>query len=123
MTEELMWSRFPDDIKQAVERDGVWLRPSAYNPEPYAITKALIEDGRRHLLLGHRIAIGCPIRILHGMRDPDVPWQLSLRLMDAVASNDVTANFVKDGDHRLSSPHDLARMCKIVGELGELGKR
>jgi pimeloyl-ACP methyl ester carboxylesterase len=117
MTEELMWSRFPADIKTTLERDGVWLRPSDYDPEPYVITKALIEDGRRHLLLGGRIAVGCPVRIIHGMRDPDVPWQLSLRLIDALASKDVVAAFIKDGDHRLSSPHDLARMSGIVGDL------
>jgi pimeloyl-ACP methyl ester carboxylesterase len=119
MTEELMWSRFPQDIKQALERDGVWLRPSAYDPEPYAITKTLIEDGRRHLLLGERIAVSAPVRILHGMRDPDVPWQLSLKLIDGLASKDVVATFIKDGDHRLSGSADLARMCGTVAELAK----
>jgi pimeloyl-ACP methyl ester carboxylesterase len=117
MTEELMWSRFPDDIKQTISRDGVWLRPSAYDPEPYAITKALLDDGRRHLILGGRVPLSCPIRILHGMRDPDVPWQLSLRLIDVLASKDVVASFIKDGDHRLSEPADIARLNKTVGDL------
>jgi hypothetical protein len=117
MTEELMWSRFSDEIKATLARDRVWLRPSAYAEEPYAITKALIEDGRRHLVLGNQIAISCPVRILHGMNDPDVPWQLSLKLINALVSKDVIATFIKDGDHRLSEAADIARLRKALDEL------
>lgn len=119
MTEALMWSRFPPEIKHAIEHEGVWLRPSAYDPEPYAITKNLIEEGRRHLVLGGKIAIACPVRILHGMQDPDVPWQHSLRLIEALESKDVIASFIKDGDHRLSSEEDLARLGETLTSLCE----
>jgi pimeloyl-ACP methyl ester carboxylesterase len=117
MTEELMWSQFSDEIKATLARDRVWLRPSAYAEEPYAITKALIEDGRRHLVLGTTIAVSCPVRILHGMRDPDVPWQLSLKLIDVLASKDVIATLIKEGDHRLSEPTDIARLRQTLDEL------
>ncbi|MEJ2433225.1 MAG: alpha/beta hydrolase [Pseudolabrys sp.] len=73
-TEELMWKQFPDDIKQEIESKGYWLRPSMYDEEPYPITKGLIEEGRQHLLLGGLIETGCPVHILQGVQDPDVPW-------------------------------------------------
>lgn len=117
MTEALMWSRFPHEIKETIERDGVWLRPSAYDPAPYAITRGLIEEGRRHLVLGSKIAITCPARILHGMEDHDVPWQHSLSLIEALETKDVVASFVKNGDHRLSSEDDLARLNDTLTAL------
>src|SRR5829696_7241134 len=73
-TERLMWNRIPDSIRRAVLTNGVYERPSVYADAPYPITRGLIEDGRRHLLLGSPVATGCPVHILQGMQDPDVPW-------------------------------------------------
>ena len=116
-TEELMWKRFPDAIKQEIEQKGVWLRPSEYSPEPYPIRRALIEEGREHLLLGTMIETGCPVRILQGVEDKDVPWQHAVELSSRLAQDDVVLTLVKDGDHRLSRPEDLERLIAAVAEF------
>ena len=116
-TEELMWKKFPAAVQRTIEKEGAWLRPSAYGDEPYPITRALIEDGRNHLLLGGMIETGCPIRILQGVQDPDVPWQHAADLVSRLASDDVVLTLVKDGDHRLSRPEDIERLIKAVSEL------
>jgi hypothetical protein len=91
--------------------------PSAYSSEPYLITRGLIEDGRRHLLLGGMIETGCPVRILQGVKDPDVPWQHALELCSRFARDDVVLTLVKDGDHRLSRPEDIERLIAAVAEF------
>jgi pimeloyl-ACP methyl ester carboxylesterase len=113
-TERLMWDLFPDDIRRAIEEKGVYLRPSLYSDEPYPITRALIEDGRRHLMLGRPIATGCPVHILQGMQDPDVPWRHALELVEHLPGDCVSMTLVKDGDHRLSRPEDLDRLIAAV---------
>ena len=115
-TEELMWKGFPDTVKREIEVNGVWLRPSQYG-DPYPITRGLIEDGRNHLLLGASIDIGCPVRILQGAQDPDVPWRHAFRLTECLPSDDVVLTLVRDGDHRLSRPQDIARLLAAVGEF------
>jgi alpha-beta hydrolase superfamily lysophospholipase len=116
-TERLMWAQFPPEVRATIERDGVWHRHSEYAPEPYPITRGLIEDGRRHLVLDAPIPFAGPVRILQGMRDPDVPWQHALRTAEALTSKDVTMTLVKDGDHRLSGEADLARLVEAVAAL------
>jgi pimeloyl-ACP methyl ester carboxylesterase len=116
-TEELMWKRFTPAIKSELEETGVWKRPSEYSPEPYLVTRRLIEEGRDHLLLGGLIETGCPVRILQGVEDPDVPWQHAVELVSRLASDDVVLTLVKDGDHRLSRPEDIERMIRAVAEL------
>jgi pimeloyl-ACP methyl ester carboxylesterase len=116
-TEELMWKNFSDEVRSEIETKGAWQRPSAYGDAPYAITKRLIEDGRRHLLLGQPIEVKCPVRILQGMLDPDVPWQHAMRLVSCLAQDDVAMTLIKDGDHRLSRPEDIERLLKTVDEL------
>jgi pimeloyl-ACP methyl ester carboxylesterase len=116
-TEELMWKRFPPAIKRELEQKGVWERPSAYGEEPYPITRRLIEEARGHLLLGDLIETGCPVRILQGVQDPDVPWQHSVELVSRIARDDVVLTLVKDGDHRLSRPEDIERLLGAVGEF------
>jgi len=116
-TEELMWKRFPARVKRKLESDGVWERPSQYSPEPYPITAALIEDGRRHLLLSGLIETGCPVRILQGVADPDVPWRHAVELVSRLAQDDVVLSLIKDGDHRLSRPEDIERLIGIVSEF------
>jgi pimeloyl-ACP methyl ester carboxylesterase len=116
-TEELMWKRLPPAIKRELEEKGVWERPSEYSEEPYRITRALIEEGRSHLLLGGMIETGCPVRILQGVEDPDVPWQHAVEIVSRLASDDVVLTLVKDGDHRLSRPEDIERLITAVAEF------
>ena len=115
-TEVLMWQRFPPAIKKEIKEKGVWLRPSDYG-EPYPITRTLIEEGRDHLLLGGMIETGCPVRILQGVQDPDVPWNHAVALTSRLAQDDVVLTLVKDGDHRLSRAEDIERLIKAVAEF------
>jgi pimeloyl-ACP methyl ester carboxylesterase len=116
-TEELMWKRFPAEVKQEIERNGVWARPSQYSVEPYPVTRNLLEEARRHLLLEGMIETGCPIRILQGVQDPDVPWRHAVELTSRFAQDDVVLTLVKDGDHRLSRPEDIERLIAAVAEF------
>jgi pimeloyl-ACP methyl ester carboxylesterase len=115
-TEELMWKNFSPEVRHQIETNGVWLRPSVYG-EPYPITRALIEEGRNHLLLGGSIEVGCPVRILQGAQDPDVPWQHAFSLAHRLPADDVVLTMIQDGDHRLSRPQDIARMIAAVAEI------
>ncbi|PTM38957.1 alpha/beta hydrolase [Bosea sp. 124] len=116
-SEELMWAQMPEAIRQTIMRDGVWMRPSEYSPEPTPITRALIEDGRRHLMFGGEIRTGCPVHILQGMQDPDVPWRHALRLVEHLSGDPVVLTLVKDGDHRLSTAQDILRLQAAVAGL------
>jgi pimeloyl-ACP methyl ester carboxylesterase len=114
-TEALIWERAPDAAKRAILETGAWLRPSAYSSEPYAITRALIEDGRKHLLLGEEIVRShCPARILQGMQDDDVPYRHALTLIEHMAADPVALTLIRDGEHRLSRPQDLALLMEAV---------
>ena len=115
-TEELMWSAMMPDERAHLERDGVLHIPSQYG-DPTPVTAALIADGRTRLLLDRPIPLRCPVRLLHGQRDPDVPWQTALRLAERLQSDDVQATLIKDGDHRLSRPSDLALLRRALGGL------
>ena len=116
-TEELMWRRMSPEVRREIEEKGVWERPSAYSETPYLITRGLIEEGRNHLLLGGMIETGCPVRILQGVQDPDVPWQHAVELVARFARDDVVLTMVKDGDHRLSRPEDIERLLAAVEEF------
>jgi len=116
-TEELMWKQFPDTVKRDIETKGFWLRPSEYSEAPYPITKGLIEEGRQHLLLGGMIETGCPVHILQGVKDPDVPWRHAEQLVTRFARDDVVLTLIKDGDHRLSRPEDIERLIAAVEEF------
>jgi pimeloyl-ACP methyl ester carboxylesterase len=121
-TEALMWQHFPPDVRDIIEREGVYHHPSEYGDTPYPITRALIEDGREHLVLERPLAVHCPVRLIHGMRDPDVPWEHSLRITDSLLSEHVAVTLVKDGDHRLSRDQDIALICRTVDSLvAEIG--
>jgi pimeloyl-ACP methyl ester carboxylesterase len=115
-TQALMWPAMSTEQRAALERDGVVHRPSQYG-EPSPITRALIEDGRTRLLLNAPIELDRPVRLLHGQHDRDVPWRLALRIAERVSSNDVQVILVKDGDHRLSRPKDLALLCRTLAAL------
>src|SRR3954471_13551358 len=118
-TELLMWNGFSPEIRQEIITKGVWMRPSEYGDgSPYPITRALIEEGRNHLLLGSAIEVGCPVRILQGAQDPDVPWQHAFALAHRLPAEDVVLTMIQDGDHRLSRPQDIARIMAAVAEMG-----
>ena len=116
-TEALMWNRFSAKIRREIDTKGFWERPSAYGEAPYPITRALIEDGRNYLLLGGLIETGCPVRILQGVQDADVPWSHASELVSRLAHDDVVLTLVKDGDHRLSRQEDIERLTAAVAEF------
>jgi pimeloyl-ACP methyl ester carboxylesterase len=113
-TQALIWDRLPAKIRRQMQRTGGWERPSEYASAPYAITYRLIEEGRRHLLFGGPIRTHCPVHILQGMRDPDVPWQHAMTLVEHLAGDPVTLTLIKDGDHRLSRESDIARLIAAI---------
>lgn len=116
-TEKLMTPEIPPAGHAALAADGVWMRPSDYG-EPYPIARALLEDGARWSILdGEPIPIAVPVRILQGGQDPDVPWRHALQLAQALKGEDVVFTLIKDGDHRLSRPQDIARMLAAAEEL------
>ena len=116
-TEDLMWEQYPPELRKRLIREGLYRQPSDYADEPYPITLQLIAEGRKHLLLRGPIAIACPVRLLHGMVDADVPWRVSVALAERLTSTDVELILVKDGDHRLSEPADLARLTGVIAAL------
>jgi pimeloyl-ACP methyl ester carboxylesterase len=113
MTETLMWAQFPADAKRAIMEDGFYDRPSEYGA-PYRLTRALIEDGRRHLIGASAFDPGRPIYILHGLLDPDVPWEHTLDLAAHLAGDWVHVDAIPDGEHRLSRPEDLERLYRSI---------
>jgi len=115
-TEALMWQALSSEQRATLMQNGVLHLPSQYG-KPTPITRALIEDGRQHLLLADPIALDCPVRLLHGQRDADVPWEFALRIAGQVTSTDVRVVLVKDGDHRLSRPQDLVLLKETVAEM------
>jgi pimeloyl-ACP methyl ester carboxylesterase len=116
-TEALIWNQLIDEDRDLLLRAGRLERPSAYSEEPTIITRALIEEGRRHLLLSAPVGVHCPVRLLHGMTDPDVPHRLSLDLAARLVSNDVRVTLIKDGDHRLSRAEDLALLGATIDDM------
>jgi pimeloyl-ACP methyl ester carboxylesterase len=115
-TEKLMTPGIPPQGLADLARDGVWQRPSLYG-DPYPITQALLEDGARWSILPGPVPIEVPVRILQGGDDPDVPWAHALELANALNGADVVFSLIKDGDHRLSRPQDIARLIAAVEEL------
>jgi pimeloyl-ACP methyl ester carboxylesterase len=116
MTEALLWTEADDKARAAIMSEGQWLRPSQYG-EPYPITRKLIEDGRRHLILDEGLEVACPVHIVHGEDDVDVPWRHGLKLYQALTGDNVAFTLVKRGDHRLSTPRDLATITAFAERL------
>ena len=117
-TERLMWDSMAPAERATLLRDGALRIPSQYG-DPTPITLRLIEDGRDHLLLTGPLPFPGKLRLLHGQADPDVPWEMSLRIAEAATSDDVEIILIKDGDHRLSRPGDLAVLYRTVSALLE----
>ena len=117
-TEKLMWEAMTFDERARLLREGILRVPSQYG-EPTPITRTLIEEGRNHLILGQPIPLDCKVRLLHGQADPDVPWEMTLRIAERLTSRDVELILIKDGDHRLSRPRDLALLRRTIAALLE----
>jgi pimeloyl-ACP methyl ester carboxylesterase len=117
-TERLMWDSMAPAERARLVRDGVLHIPSQYG-EPTPITLRLIEDGRDRLVLNAPIPFAGKLRLLHGQADPDVPWELALRIAERATTDNVEITLVKDGDHRLSRPRDLVLLYRTVGALLE----
>jgi pimeloyl-ACP methyl ester carboxylesterase len=115
-TETLMWDAMTFEERARLMREAMLRVPSQYG-EPTTITRALIEDGRKHLLLDKPILLDCKVRLLHGQADPDVPWEMAMRTAEQLTAHDVEIILVKDGDHRLSRPRDLALLRRTLAAL------
>ena len=113
-TETLMWPQFPDTEKAQIMEQGVFNLPSAYSPEPTPITRALIEDGRKNCVFGKTFRVGCPVHILQGMQDPDVPFTHALKLVEHLPLDPVVVTMISDGNHRLSRPQDIDMLIAAV---------
>jgi pimeloyl-ACP methyl ester carboxylesterase len=122
MTEDLMWRPAPEEARRELMERGVHYRAMANDDAPQVITRRLIEEGRSHLISGDPFDPGCPVRILHGMRDASAPWERSLRLANLLECDDLRVTFIKDGEHRLSRPQDLALLFSTLEELCGVGE-
>jgi len=116
-TEDLMTKDLSDVQKQTLETQGFINLACDYGDDPYVISQDLLDDGRDNLVLRQPLNLTMPVRLIHGMQDDDVPWQTALKLQDALTSTDVEITFVKNGDHRLSEPHHLARLTRTLGHF------
>ncbi|HMD64517.1 MAG TPA: alpha/beta hydrolase [Stellaceae bacterium] len=116
-TEDLVWPRLDPAHQRELRDTGAVALPSEYDPAGYTYRLSLFEDGKQHLVMRQAIALDCPVRLLHGMSDASVPWQTSPSLARRLASRDVVVTLIKDGDHRLSRPVDLARLGRALDEL------
>jgi pimeloyl-ACP methyl ester carboxylesterase len=103
--------------EDTLNREGILNLSNEYGPEPTPFTKALLTDAREHLLLDKKLSLHCPLRLVQGMRDPDVPWRTALTILAAIDANDASVELIKDGEHRLSRDQDIARIVRTVSEL------
>jgi len=115
-TEDLLWARLGEEQRATLQQDGIIHLPSAYG-EPMPFSWAMVEDGRRRLLLRSPLDVAGPVRLLHGTQDADVPWATSMRLAEAIRDRDVAVTLVKDGGHRLSEPHELSLLSATIASL------
>ena len=114
---ELMLSQMPKKYQRLLDKQGYVDTPSEYSADPYRINKALIEDGKQHLLFGRAIEVGCPVTILQGVRDKDVPKEQAMKLVQHLLTDPVTLTLVPDGEHRMSRPEDLALLEKAIEQM------
>jgi pimeloyl-ACP methyl ester carboxylesterase len=117
LTEDLIWNVLDDAARQKLLREGALMRADDSGGPGTPITRAFIEDGRRHLLGRDRLAPGCPVRILQGRADTIVPWQHALKTLDVLDESDSELLLIEDGDHRLSRPQDIRRLIRMVEDL------
>lgn len=117
-TEKLIWEKATEAQKKILLEQGQFPIPDCYGGAPYPITRALIEEGRNHLLLDKpSLPIHCPVRLIHGTADEDVPWRISSAVLEKLESKDAQLTLIKNAGHRLSEPEQLQLMCEVVGEF------
>jgi pimeloyl-ACP methyl ester carboxylesterase len=116
-TENLIWEKMSDAEKKEMREKGFYKLKSEYGESPYPITMDLIEDGRKHLLLQNKININCPVRLLHGMQDMDVPCHLSIKIGEQLTTDNMCVNLIQNGDHRLSEPEHIELLCTTLKEM------
>ena len=119
MTETLLWDRFDDAARREIKEKGYYEQPSDYADEPYIFTRRLIENGKAHCFGEAIIETGCPVHVIQGMLDTDVPWTHATALMERLALDDAVLTLVRDGDHRLSRQQDIDRLIRAVAEIGK----
>ncbi len=117
MTETLMWNEFSDEARNAIETQGFYERPSRYYDGPYTITRQLIEEGRLHLIRDDKFTPPCPVRIIHGIEDPDVPWRHANALTHTLLGENIMLSLIQDGGHRLSRPEDIEKILYTINDL------
>ena len=125
MTQKLMWDKYDDQARKEITENGFHAEPSDYGDEPYIITRDLIEDGKQHLMMHDPINVSCPVRILQGENDVDVPWQHAFEIYQTLAGDDITFSLIKSADHRLSTRRDLATLkhtCQHLCTIGDGGE-
>jgi pimeloyl-ACP methyl ester carboxylesterase len=118
-TEELVHSELTAEQREILMREGVVHIDTPYGDKPYAFTRALIEEGRAHVLLDNPIAVRCPVRLIQGYADADVPWETAMAIMARIETADCALTLIKDGDHRLSRPQDLTKIGAAVVDIIE----
>jgi pimeloyl-ACP methyl ester carboxylesterase len=116
-SEDLILPALDAPQTDALAREGAVQLASRYSDDPHTLSRHFLEDGRRHLLLRSPIELRCPVRLLHGLEDPDVPWQTAVRLARALESQDVMMTLIKGGGHRLSEPHELEIIDRALRSL------
>ncbi|MBZ9669709.1 alpha/beta hydrolase [Mesorhizobium sp. ES1-3] len=121
-TSELVEPALTKAQKRELAKKGYFAEPSDYSAEPYIYTRALIEDGRENRVMTGPIDTHCPVHILQGLADADVPSSHALRLVSLLPADDVTLSLIPDGDHRLSRPQDLDMLVRAVGDMAGRGK-
>ncbi|WP_296745148.1 alpha/beta hydrolase [Mesorhizobium sp.] len=116
-TVELIEPTLTDAQRHDLQEKGFFAEPSDYSDQPYIYTRALIEDGRANRVMTGPIDTHCPVHILQGLADPDVPSGHALKLAALLPADDVTLSLIPDGDHRLSRPEDLDLLLRAVGDM------
>ncbi len=117
-TEDLIWPQLPETIRREIDERGFWTRPANDYGASYPLTKALFRDGRANALFGGEIRSHCPVNILQGMADADVPWRHAMKLVEHLAADPATITLIRDGDHRLSRAQDLAALQMAIEQIG-----
>jgi pimeloyl-ACP methyl ester carboxylesterase len=121
-TGELMWPRLPEAVREEIELHGSWQTTADAYGASYALTRRLFDDGRANALFGGEIRTFCPVDILQGMEDPDVPWSQAMKLIEHLASDPATLTLIRDGEHRLSRPQDLTVLQKAIERIDAFPK-
>ncbi|XP_033867048.3 palmitoyl-protein thioesterase ABHD10, mitochondrial-like isoform X1 [Acipenser ruthenus] len=113
-----VFKSLPIEAKKEIEEKGVWKIPSKYNEEGfYSISYDFIKEAENHCVLHSPIPVTCPVRLIHGMKDDDVPWHVSIQVADRILSPDLDVTLRKHGQHRMSDKDDLKLLVYTVDDL------